>query len=133
MRPLVASSLWRVPIRAYAHCGSPTSYPLLSFTEVSLCHPSIVRTSQVPVGRVGDRDTSASAVQRVASIARFALLIAFNAANINLDERRRENATVFAFWMPIETAVHMTTIKGGVVGITGTSSLSRSCTGWSRS
>ena len=49
-----------------------------------------------------------------------ALLIAFNATSINLDERRRENATMFAFGMPVRTVLGMTTVEGMVVGIFGT-------------
>lgn len=49
-----------------------------------------------------------------------ALLIAFNATSINLDERARENATMFAFGMRVRTVLRMTTVEGLVVGILGT-------------
>jgi putative ABC transport system permease protein len=49
-----------------------------------------------------------------------AVLIAFNATSINLDERARENATMFAFGMRVRTVLRMTTVEGLVVGILGT-------------
>jgi putative ABC transport system permease protein len=49
-----------------------------------------------------------------------ALLIAFNAASINLDERARDYATMFAYGVPVRTVLRMTMIESGLLGIAGT-------------
>lgn len=49
-----------------------------------------------------------------------ALLIAFNSASINVDERAREHATMFAFGLRLRTVMRMATTEGAVVGILGT-------------
>ena len=49
-----------------------------------------------------------------------ALLVAFNAANINVDERAREHATMFAFGMRPRTLLRMTSIESLIVGLLGT-------------
>lgn len=51
-----------------------------------------------------------------------ALLIAFNSASINADERRRDHATMFAFGLPTRTALRMAVEESTVVGILGTTS-----------
>jgi putative ABC transport system permease protein len=49
-----------------------------------------------------------------------ALLIAFNAASINLDERARDYATMFAYGVPARTVLRMTMLESGLLGIAGT-------------
>jgi putative ABC transport system permease protein len=49
-----------------------------------------------------------------------ALLIAFNSASINADERRREEATMFAFGVPVRTVLRMATVESLVIGVLGT-------------
>lgn len=49
-----------------------------------------------------------------------ALLIAFNAASINLDERARDYATMFAYGVPVRRVLRMTMIESGLLGIAGT-------------
>jgi putative ABC transport system permease protein len=49
-------------------------------------------------------------------IALLAMLVAFNAASINVDERAREHATMFAFGLRLRTLLRMTGIEGLVVG-----------------
>jgi putative ABC transport system permease protein len=49
-----------------------------------------------------------------------ALLIAFNAASISLDERFRDHATMFAFGVPIRTALRMAMTESMVVGLIAT-------------
>jgi putative ABC transport system permease protein len=49
-------------------------------------------------------------------VAFLALLVAFNAASINVDERAREHATMFAFGLRLRTLLRMTGIEGLVVG-----------------
>lgn len=49
-----------------------------------------------------------------------ALLIAFNAAAINVDERAREHATMFAFGVEPRSVLRGITVEGLVVGLIGT-------------
>jgi putative ABC transport system permease protein len=49
-----------------------------------------------------------------------ALLIAFNSASINVDERAREEATMFAFGVRVRTVLRMATIESLVIGVLGT-------------
>src|SRR5690606_12042116 len=49
-----------------------------------------------------------------------AFLIAFNSTSINVDERAREIATLFAFGLPIRMVLRMTIIENLVTGVLGT-------------
>lgn len=49
-----------------------------------------------------------------------ALLIAFNSTSINMDERARENATLFAFGLPVHRAVIVAVTESVVIGLIGT-------------
>src|SRR5690606_7174325 len=49
-----------------------------------------------------------------------AFLIAFNSTGINVDERAREIATLFAFGLPIRTVLRMTVLENLITGILGT-------------
>ncbi|MBC8279522.1 MAG: ABC transporter permease [Chloroflexi bacterium] len=49
-----------------------------------------------------------------------ALLIAFNTASINMDERARENATLFAFGIPVRTVLRMAVVESFTVGLAAT-------------
>ncbi len=49
-----------------------------------------------------------------------ALLIAFNAASINADERTREHATMFAFGIPPSRALRGGVVEALIIGIAGT-------------
>lgn len=55
-----------------------------------------------------------------AFVVALALLIAFNTASINLEERRREHATMFAFGLPLRTALRMSAAEGLLVGLLAT-------------
>jgi putative ABC transport system permease protein len=62
-----------------------------------------------------------------------ALLIAFNSSSINADERRRENATMFAFGLPLRSVVRMEVVESMVIGVLGTLvglALGRLLLGW---
>jgi putative ABC transport system permease protein len=61
-------------------------------------------------------------VLRVVEVAMLliAMLIAFNAASINLDERTREHATMFAFGVPVGTVMRMTVIENLILGFAAT-------------
>ncbi|MCE7884794.1 MAG: ABC transporter permease [Actinobacteria bacterium ATB1] len=48
------------------------------------------------------------------------LLIAFNSTSINIDERTREHATMFAFGLPIRTVLRLTISENAVIGLLGT-------------
>jgi putative ABC transport system permease protein len=54
-----------------------------------------------------------------AAVLVLALLIAFNAAAINVDERAREHATMFAFGVPVRTVIGASVVESVVVGILG--------------
>jgi putative ABC transport system permease protein len=49
-----------------------------------------------------------------------AFLIAFNSTSINVDERFREIATMFAFGLPLRTVTRMQMLENLIVGILGT-------------
>jgi putative ABC transport system permease protein len=49
-----------------------------------------------------------------------AALIAFNSAAINMDERAREHATMFAFGLPSRTVMTMAVVESVIIGVTGT-------------
>jgi putative ABC transport system permease protein len=49
-----------------------------------------------------------------------ALLIAFNSSSINMDERSREHATMFAFGVPTRTVLRMAMIENLILGIGAT-------------
>ena len=48
------------------------------------------------------------------------LLIAFNAISINLEERRRDFATMFAYGLPVRTALRSGMVENALVGALGT-------------
>jgi putative ABC transport system permease protein len=49
-----------------------------------------------------------------------ALLIAFNSASINADERRRDHATMFAFGLPVRRVLAMAVVESACIGLLGT-------------
>ena len=49
-----------------------------------------------------------------------ALLIAYNATSINMDERAREHATMMAFGVPVRTVLRMATVESFFVGLLAT-------------
>jgi putative ABC transport system permease protein len=49
-----------------------------------------------------------------------AVLIAYNAASINADERARERATLFAFGLPLRRVIGLETAEGLILGAAGT-------------
>jgi putative ABC transport system permease protein len=55
-----------------------------------------------------------------AAVLLLALLIAFNSASINADERRRDHATMFAYGLPARTVLRMAIQESAVVGVLGT-------------
>ena len=62
-----------------------------------------------------------------------ALLIAYNAATINSDERQREHATLFAFGLPLRRVLRMDLIEGLLMGVLGTAAgilVGRAVLGW---
>jgi putative ABC transport system permease protein len=62
-----------------------------------------------------------------------ALLIAFNSSSINADERRRENATMFAFGLPLRSVLGMEVVESLLIGGLGTLvglALGRLLLGW---
>ncbi len=61
-------------------------------------------------------------IMAIAALAVMALafLIAFNSTSINVDERRREIATLFAFGLPLRTVVRMAMVENLITGALGT-------------
>lgn len=55
-----------------------------------------------------------------AAVLLLALLIAFNSASINMDERAREHATMFAFGLPTRTVMRMGVVESIIIGLLGT-------------
>jgi putative ABC transport system permease protein len=49
-----------------------------------------------------------------------AFLIAYNASSINMDERAREHATMFAFGVPVRTVLRMAIVESFIVGLAAT-------------
>lgn len=49
-----------------------------------------------------------------------ALAIAFNSASLNLDERARDHATMFAFGVPVRTALRLGVVEGALLGLLAT-------------
>ncbi|MCH7800178.1 MAG: FtsX-like permease family protein [Chloroflexi bacterium] len=49
-----------------------------------------------------------------------ALLIAYNATSINMDERAREHATMMAFGVPLRTILRMATVESFFIGLLAT-------------
>ena len=49
-----------------------------------------------------------------------ALLIAYNTASINMDERQREHATMFAYGLPVRTALGMAVTESAILGVIST-------------
>jgi putative ABC transport system permease protein len=49
-----------------------------------------------------------------------AFLIAFNTTRSNIDERRRELATMFAFGTRVRTALRMSMVENLIIGVLGT-------------
>lgn len=79
-----------------------------------------------PVATVMDSvEEQLGAITGILSILGFAvfvlaLLIAFNSASINLDERFRDHATMFAYGVPVRTALRMAMIESLVIGVIAT-------------
>lgn len=55
-----------------------------------------------------------------AAVLLLALLIAFNSASINADERAREHATMFAFGLRVRSVVELAMVESLIVGVLGT-------------
>ena len=56
----------------------------------------------------------------LAFVALLALLIAYNTASINMDERRREHATMLAYGLPARTILGMAMAESAVLGVIAT-------------
>ena len=69
-----------------------------------------------------DQFNQATGILRFMQIAvmALALLIAYNTASINMDERRREHATMFAYGLPARTVLGMAITESTILGIIST-------------
>ena len=83
-------------------------------------------TSSQAVAQIGDAFDSALdqfvgfLVITAAAVLALALLIAFNATRISVDERRREHATMRAFGMPVRSVMGIVVKEGVLVGVLST-------------
>ncbi len=55
-----------------------------------------------------------------AAVILLALVIAYNTASINMDERRREHATMFAYGLPVRSVLGMAVVESAVLGVMAT-------------
>ncbi|MXY20450.1 MAG: FtsX-like permease family protein [Dehalococcoidia bacterium] len=53
----------------------------------------------------------------VAAVMALAILIAYNTASINMDERQREHATMFAYGLPVRTVLGMAVTESAILGV----------------
>ena len=77
------------------------------------------RRHRTAVPGAAGRDHRNPADRRAASLA-LALLIAFNSASIAMEERVREQATMFAFGLPVRTVMRLLVIESLLTGVLGT-------------
>lgn len=113
--PDVANHLYVLP----AVGSSPGDVQRALFNQ-----PAVASTQPVTAASEVIRDSMDEfvAVFRVLElfILLLALLIAYNAASINTEERRRDHATLFAFGFPLRRVVRMDLTEGAILGILGT-------------
>ena len=113
--PDVANQLYVLP-----SVGSSTS----DVQRALFDHPAVASTQPVTAASKVIRESMDEfvAVFRVLElfILLLALLIAYNAATINNDERRRDHATLFAFGLPLRRVLRMDLVEGILLGILGT-------------
>jgi putative ABC transport system permease protein len=90
---------------------------LFSLESVAAVRPAAEATEQV-------RDALGQVMQILQVISFFALLLAFliavNSAGIALDARKREHASMFAFGVPVRTALRMSITESFLVGLLAT-------------
>lgn len=74
------------------------------------------------VDNIREQMGAVTGILRVVGLAAvlLALLIAFNTASINLDERFRDHATMFAYGVPVRTALRVAMMESAVVGALAT-------------
>jgi hypothetical protein len=113
--PGAVNSLYVLP--ATGHDVQDVQEELLGLEGVASVQP-LAATSQV----VEDSLDDFAEVFRVLQvfIVVLALLIAYNAASINADERGRERATLFAFGLPLRRVLALETAEGALLGALGT-------------
>jgi putative ABC transport system permease protein len=141
--PVTVAGVNPLPLRAAAFMDrdDATLMDLEGITNAVIADPAPgVRASQVqraffgapaiasvqPVSGYTDaiRDQVRSALEILTivegAVLLLALLIAFNSASINADERAREEATMFAFGVPVRTVLRIATVESLVIGVLGT-------------
>ena len=71
---------------------------------------------------LGDTIDQFKGIIQVAALAAvaLALLMAFNIAGISIEERRREYATMFAYGLPVRSALRMAATENMIIGVLGT-------------
>lgn len=86
--------------------------------------PSVASVKELAAGARLIRDIMEQALGLLqvmeGAILLLALLIAFNSASINMDERAREHATMFAFGVRLRTVMRMAVVESLLLGIAAT-------------
>jgi putative ABC transport system permease protein len=86
--------------------------------------PGVVSTEPVSAATDSIRDRMSEMLDVFAvvegAVLLLALLIAFNSTSINMDERARENATMFAFGLPVRRVLLVNVVESLIVGVLGT-------------
>jgi putative ABC transport system permease protein len=81
-----------------------------------------VQSTSVAVDSISKQLSEILGILRVidAALLLLAALIAFNSTSINLDERSREQATMFAFGVPIRAVLAVAVVESVITGVVGT-------------
>lgn len=113
--PDVANQLYVVP----ASSKTPADVQRALFTEPDVAWALPVSAS---TRMVKDTLDEFVAVFRILEAFMFllAMLIAYNATSISVDERAREHATLFAFGLPLRRVVRMNVVENVLIGLLGT-------------
>jgi putative ABC transport system permease protein len=90
---------------------------LFDTPDVAVVEP-VATTSRI-FRHLVDQYLSLLVIVQVTALA-LALLIAFNTAQIALDERSREHATMFAFGTRLRTVLSMSVVESALIGAAGT-------------
>ncbi len=141
--PTVLTGIHANPIRtfAYSDIGDAAQYGLQGLVNVVEAYPAddatpadVQRavfglpgaTSSQPVARISEAIDEALdqflsfLIVTAGAVLVLALLIAFNATRITVEERRREHATMRAFGLPVRTVLGVVVKESAVIGVIAT-------------
>jgi putative ABC transport system permease protein len=141
--PLVVTAIHANPIRTFAFLdtGDAAQFGFQGLVNVVQAYPAddatrsdVQRavfglpgvTSSQPVARISDAIDEALdqflsfLIVTAAAVLILALLIAFNATRITVEERRREHATMRAFGLPVRTVLSVVIKESAIIGLIAT-------------